>query len=217
MKNWKSIIPYIAPYLIFILIGSASKLFGDHAYLIYPVKTIVTFILLLYWWKIYKEIKFSFSPIACITGIIVFFAWIGLTEHMPFKMFHPPDTGYNPIRNTPAATAFLIFFRLGGAVLVVPLFEELFMRSFVIRLLINPDNFDSVPVGKFTMFSLTGSVILFTLGHNLWEWPAATVTGIIYTMLLYRRGQLFDCVLAHAVTNLCLGIYVLTTGKFGYW
>lgn len=217
MKSWKSIIPYIAPYFIFILIGAMSKFFGNCGYLIYPIKTAATFILLIYWRKTYKEVKFSFSPIACITGIIVFFLWIGLTEHMPFEKFHPPAVGYNPIKDNALLTGFLIFFRFGGPVLIVPLFEELFMRSFIIRLLINFDDFKSVSIGKFTMFSFAGSVILFALGHNSWEWPAAIATGIIYTMLLYRRGQLFDCILAHAVTNLCLGIYVLTTGKFGYW
>jgi membrane protease YdiL (CAAX protease family) len=65
--------------------------------------------------------------------------------------------------------------------------------------------------------SFTLSILIFTAGHKFWEWPAAFGVGIIYTLLLYRRKEIFDCMVAHAVTNLCLGVYVLAEGKWGYW
>jgi hypothetical protein len=217
MKDFRSAFPYLVPFFVFILIGSFACSLKEYAYFLYPAKTVVTAGLLVYWWKRYTEIRLSFSLVALLAGFLVFLLWIGLTEYLPFKTFHPPPGGYNPVKDDPSLTAFLMAFRLGGAVLVVPVFEELFIRSFVIRYLVNSDDFRAVPAGTFTWFSFAGSVIIFCGGHQMWEWPAAFAAGIIYNLILYRRKNLFDCIIAHATTNLLLGIYVLTTGKWGYW
>ena len=50
----------------------------------------------------------------------------------------------------------LIAVRLMGAAVVVPVMEELFWRSFLMRYLINPD-FRAVPMGAFAWFSFLGS------------------------------------------------------------
>lgn len=213
----KPIIPYIVPYLVFILFSYMSPYAEQLGYFIYPVKTVVTATLLFYWAKSYTEIHLSFSIVSVIVGIFAFLLWIGLTEYMPFNYFHPPSEGYNPIKESGALTIFVVIFRLGGAVLVVPVFEELFIRSFAIRFFINTDDFKSVRVGTFTWFSCIASVVIFAAGHKMWEWPAALAVGILYTLLLYRRKEIIDCIIAHAVTNLCLGIYVLSTQKWGYW
>lgn len=217
MKNWKPIIPYIVPYFTFILIGSFAHYFPGCGYFIYIPKTIITAAFVLYWFKTYSEVEFGFSFFAFAAGILGFILWIAFTEYMPFKIFHPPPAEYTPFRINKAVSLLLIFFRIGGSFLIVPVFEELFMRSFIIRWLINSDDFKSVPMGKFTPFSFTGSIILFVLGHRFWEWPGAIATGVLFTLILYRRRKIFDCIIAHATTNLCLGIYVLYTGKFGYW
>ncbi|MDD5644803.1 MAG: CAAX prenyl protease-related protein [bacterium] len=217
MKNWKSIIPYILPYFTFILIGSFTRYFAGHGYFIYVAKTLITAALVIYWFRSYSEIEFDFSFFAVAAGILAFILWIGLSEYMPFKIFHPPPDGHSFPDNAKSISFLLVFFRIGGAFLLVPVFEELFMRSFIIRWLINPEDFKSVPMGKFTWFSFAGSIVLFVLGHRFWEWPAAAATGILFTLLLYRRKRIFDCIIAHAVTNLCLAIYVLVSGKFGYW
>ena len=41
--------------------------------------------------------------------------------------------------------------RMLGLVLIVPFFEELFWRSFVIRWIIDPDHFQDVPIGRVTL------------------------------------------------------------------
>jgi CAAX prenyl protease-like protein len=92
--------------------------------------------------------------------------------------------------------------------------EELFWRSFLLRYLINPD-FKKVPIGTFSLFSFVSTVVLFGLEHH--RWLPGIIAGIIYTLLLYRKKELFDCILSHAITNLVLGIYVIMTHQWRYW
>jgi membrane protease YdiL (CAAX protease family) len=40
---------------------------------------------------------------------------------------------------------------------------------------------------------------------------------MVYAGVLYRSRNLFSPILSHAVTNLLLGIYVLSTAKWGFW
>jgi CAAX prenyl protease-like protein len=99
-------------------------------------------------------------------------------------------------------------------VLVVPLMEELFWRSFLLRYLID-QNFESVPVGSFTWPSFLVTTVLFGLEHHFLV--AGMLAGAIYSLLLYRTRSLAQCVLAHAVTNLALAGYVLYTGNWYFW
>ncbi len=43
------------------------------------------------------------------------------------------------------------------------------------------------------------------------------MAGVAYSLLLYWTKSIYQCILAHAVTNLVLGIYVLQTGYWQFW
>ena len=101
-----------------------------------------------------------------------------------------------------------------GAVIVVPIMEELFWRSFLIRYLVTP-TFTTVRLGTFTPLSGGATVVLFGLEHHLWL--AGMMAGAIYNLLLYKTRRLWPCILAHAITNLLLGIHVLVTGEWHWW
>jgi CAAX prenyl protease-like protein len=92
--------------------------------------------------------------------------------------------------------------------------EELFWRSFLLRYLISP-RFKTVRLGALTPFSFVVTVVLFGLEHDLWL--AGMMAGVAYTLLLNRTGNLWSCVLAHAVTNLALGVHVLMTEEWRWW
>ena len=97
---------------------------------------------------------------------------------------------------------------------IVPVMEELFWRSFLMRYLINQD-FRSVPMGAFTWFSFMGVAILFGLEHH--RVIVGIIAGLLYNLLLIRQKKLKGAILAHGVTNLGLGIYVLLTGSWMFW
>ncbi|MFZ4855856.1 MAG: CAAX prenyl protease-related protein [Desulfuromonadaceae bacterium] len=187
-------------------------------YYLYPIKAVTVGALLFIYRKRYHELSFkdlTTIPVtltSCGIGLLVFILWINM-DWTPGSA--PVPQGFNPTL-LPDGTlqVTMTFFRIAGAVLVVPVMEELFWRSFLIRYIIDK-NFDTVQTGTFTWGSFLFTVVLFGLEHNYIY--AGVMAGIIYNLLLYRTRSLAHCILAHAVTNLALAIYVVATGKWQFW
>jgi hypothetical protein len=178
----------------------------------YPVKTVLVALSLIYFWNVYKqEIRFSFSGLPVISGILVFCIWV-FFEGMYPQIGH---SEFNPYKHASGyGVYFIITFRVIGATLVVPLMEELFWRSFALRFAIKSD-FKSVPLGQFSWFSFIFISILFGLEHE--RWLVGIIAGMVYSGTLYRSKNLFDPILSHTTTNLLLGVYVLSTHQWSFW
>jgi CAAX prenyl protease-like protein len=104
--------------------------------------------------------------------------------------------------------------RLLGLVIVVPVIEELFWRSFLLRWLIDPD-FGRVPIGRVTPVAAVLSSLFFALVHP--EWLPALLTGLLWAALLWKTTSLSASALSHATANLALGLYVIATADWKYW
>lgn len=185
---------------------------------LYPLKTITVGFFLFRYRKSYIELAWSDLAnlkallTAITTGIIVFILWINMT--WSWAVIGTPN-GFDPTVVTEKfIQLMLIFFRLIGAAIIVPIMEELFWRSWLLRYLISSD-FQSVPVGKLTFTSYIIGTIMFGLEHNLWL--AGIMAGSAYALIWYQSKSLVQCIVAHAITNLLLGIYVLQTGRWEFW
>ncbi len=220
----------IAPftlYMVFIAIeGILHTLVGkgllaipeQYLLCLYPFKALSVALILFLFRKSYSEIRIKdlLSPtiflLASLIGVVVFTLWINLDQ--PFATMGTLR-GFDPnLYPSEWMRVFLTASRLAGAALVVPVMEELFWRSFLIRYIISPD-FSKSPIGRFTWPSFLITTVLFGLEHNLFL--AGMLAGIAYNLLLYRTKSLSACILAHGLTNLALGIYVLQTGKWYFW
>jgi uncharacterized protein len=208
-----SFVPYVVPFIVFAGFTYLVPLFHLSPAWIYPVKTIIVAILLaLFWSRIKDQIRFSFDLSAVAGGIAVFILWIGLENLYP-QIGSP--TRFNPHELARGNTVYLIMgFRVLGAALVVPVMEELFWRSFALRFLIDT-TFTRVAPGTFTWFSFVVGSIAFGFEHQ--RWLPGILAGMIYAMLWYRKKNLFAPILAHGITNLLLGIYVISTNAWEYW
>ena len=96
----------------------------------------------------------------------------------------------------------------------MPLAEELAFRGYLTRRLVAAD-FQSIPPGRMTWWSLLLSSVLFGALHG--RWFAGTLAGMAYALAYRRRGELTDAVVAHGVTNGLIAITVLTTGSWSLW
>ena len=46
---------------------------------------------------------------------------------------------------------------------------------------------------------------------------SALITGVLFNLVAIRTRSLSACVLAHALTNALLGLWILRTGQWGFW
>ena len=104
--------------------------------------------------------------------------------------------------------------RMIGLAIIVPIAEELFWRGFLLRWL-EKEDWRSVKIGEFGLQSGAIVVLLFTLAHP--EWLAACVYCSLLNGYFWLKKDLWGCVVAHAVSNGMLGIYVLTTASWQLW
>jgi membrane protease YdiL (CAAX protease family) len=78
------------------------------------------------------------------------------------------------------------------------------------------DNWWEVPFGEVTPLAAVVSTVVPMLMHP-GELLAAAVWFSLVTWLMTRTRNIWDCVAAHAVTNLLLGIYVVTQEQWQLW
>jgi CAAX prenyl protease-like protein len=214
-KSW---MPYVFPFVLFLLLTEPARVFPDMVPYLYVAKTILVAIVLWLWRHKYAD-DFSLgltvgevvTAISC--GLLVLFLWIAPEGY--FYQFEP-GSGFNPYAMTGSQSVAitLIVVRIFGAAVVVPIMEELFWRSFLMRYLIDVD-FRSVAMGAFTWLSFLGTAILFGLEHH--RIVVGIIAGLLYTGLVVYQKKLRGVVLAHGVTNLGLGVYVIATGSWSFW
>ena len=210
--SYRASIPYALPFGIFLLFTGVASYTSISVFWSYPAKTILVGVMLLVFRHKYTEIKLKVSWLAILTGLLVFALWILPEGYYPLL---GRSKDLDPYQLTSRNWRLVWFgFRMTGAVVVVPIMEELFWRSFLLRYLINPD-FKQVRLGAFSWWSFCGTVILFGVEHH--RWLPGILAGIIYTLLLYRKKDISACILSHATKNLVLGIYVLMTQQWKYW
>ncbi|WP_447969547.1 CAAX prenyl protease-related protein [Nitrospira sp. M1] len=220
---WPRILPF-GVYMGFIAFSSMLAMLlpvGDHTQdlelWLYPVKVLVVGGLLVFFWSRFEELKSpmieSWTEGLSIVGIgiLVYVLWVRMDWSWAIQ---GEMTGYNPFEHEQGMAMLLVGFRLFGASIVVPVMEELFWRSFLIRWIID-NRFNVVPLGTFTIGSFAATVVLFGLEHNLWL--AGMMAGALYNALLYRTRRLWPCILAHGLTNFVLGIHVLVTEEWQWW
>ena len=219
---FKRILPF-AVYMGFIFALDLLKplipegvLLDNFTAITYPVQILAVTGILIYYWKSYDELRFDQLKAvhvlgALVTGVVVFVLWINMDwDFATLGSSVPYDPGILPGK---AYYAFLAV-RLAGTALVVPVFEEIFWRSFVVRYIINQD-FSVVKIGAFTWMSFIVSSLLFGSEHYLWL--AGIMAGVCYNLLLYWSRSIYVCIIAHSVTNLLLGLYVIRTGNWQFW
>lgn len=155
-------------------------------------------------------------------GAAVFAVWIApdviwpAWRHLP--LFDNALVGH-PAGNTPPDSRRDVMFlsvRIAISVVVVPVLEELFWRGWLMRWLIDSDDFTRVRLGAFARASFLVTALLFASEHGSF-WDVGLAAGLIYNWWMVRTGNLWDCIVAHATTNGLLAAYVVAAGQWQYW
>jgi len=153
------------------------------------------------------------AALAVSLGALVFLAWVApLPGWMRLPSESPPFLPIEPA--TGALRWDLILLRSAGAVLVVPLMEELFWRSFLMRWIDRRDFLSFAPT-QASLLAIAASSAVFALEHDFWA--PALLAGFLYAGVYRVTGNLWNAVIAHATTNLLLAIWVVFTHSWSYW
>jgi CAAX prenyl protease-like protein len=217
---WLRVIPFAAFMALLALRGALP---ADDAALIdarwvYGLTVAVVGALLALWWRDYGELAAQVWPtarealLAVAVGLVVFALWISLDA--PWMRVGEPTASFVPLDAQGQPMWPLIAVRWVGAALLVPVMEELFWRSFLMRWL-EHGSFESVVPQSVSLRAVVLSTFVFTLAHTLWL--GAVVAGLAYAWLYRRTGKLWVPVIAHAVTNGVLGVWVVMTGNWAFW
>jgi CAAX prenyl protease-like protein len=214
----------VLPFVVFMLLlalrgavpGDGS--WGIDARWIYGLSVFVVGAMLMRWRRDYGELVRQTLPDAgewawsIGVGALVFVLWIHLDA--PWMTLGEPTAAFRALTPDGAIIAPLVALRWIGATLVVPVMEELFWRSFLMRWIQRPA-FETVDPRRVGARALILATFLFVLAHPLWL--AAAIAGAAYALLYMRSGKLWTSVIAHAVTNGALGIWVVWTGQWQFW
>jgi CAAX prenyl protease-like protein len=185
---------------------------------LYGVGAVAVAALLAFFWRDYGELVRQTWPearellLAVAAGLAVFALWIHLDT--PWMSIGRPTADFLPTDAGGTIDWRLVAMRWLGATLVVPVMEELFWRSFLMRWIAHP-LFLGVDPRRVGLKAIVLSTFVFTLAHTLWL--AAAIAGLVYAWLYVRTGRLWVPVIAHAVTNGALGIWVVATGNWQFW
>lgn len=200
----------------------------DYRYypLIYTLKIAITGVVMLGLARDYARLPWRVSPLALLVGAVGVVLWIVITDlRLESKLLGPLGLGkfvasgtraaYNPLvelADRPALAYGFLAIRFLGLALVVPIIEEFFLRGFLMRYLTDQRWWDVA----FSAVSFTA--IAVTTAAAMAMHPAELVAMLVWfslvTWLMLRSGNLTDCVVAHGVTNLLLGIYVVASGSW---
>ena len=159
-------------------------------------------------------------PASIAVGIAVFLIWIapdgliaGWRENL---LFQNAITGHITTSIAPRElTSLMLVLRTMRAALIVPFIEELFWRGWLPRWM-QDSSFNKIPLGQYTRFAFWITALLFAAEHGPF-WEVGLIAGLIYNWWMRRTRSLGDLVLAHAVTNLALSLYVMRTGSWMFW
>lgn len=222
------IVVYAAPYVLFAGLGLLEGSTGSSTW--YPFwYAVKTALVAAAWWHFrarYPKPSSKGVGLGVTVGVLGIVIWVVLSrlalptefvDRLPsWLQSAGTRSAYDPFSelSSPFVVWAFLAVRMTGLVVIVPLMEEVFWRGFVLRYVVD-ENFENVPQGQFTPASFAAVTLLFAATHP--EFLAALAWGALANYLYYRTRNLWACIVAHAVTNLLLGLYIVSTASWHLW
>jgi CAAX prenyl protease-like protein len=234
---------FLLPFVVFMLVGSleptperpGGEMIGlsisySHYPIVYTIKIALTAAAVGFVLPGYRQFPWRISPLAIAVGIMGIVLWVGLCRlDLEHRYLQPllehlglgwiigsgERAAYNPLMQLaeqPVWAWIFLAIRFAGLALIVPIIEEFFLRGFVMRIVMEQQWWE-VPFGRVNRLAVAAGTLVPMLMHPA-ELLAAAVWFSLVTWLMIRTRNIWDCVAAHAITNLLLGIYVVTTGNW---
>ena len=188
---------FIVPFLAFMLSGLVIHTFSQTPEVWYGIQVAAMGVALWVFRKPILALGRDFDLFSCGAGVVVAVGWIATAESAE---------PYSSLAEFSAlAMAAWVFLRVIGTSILVPVVEELFFRGYLFSL-----------IDDGTMLRRGMAILVTTAGFAaLHSRPiAAAIAGVIFAIVLLRRGRVFDAIVAHAVANTLIALAALVAGQW---
>ncbi|MHB0957462.1 MAG: CAAX prenyl protease-related protein [Pirellulaceae bacterium] len=196
---------------------------------VYTIQIGATLLAMLLVRSVYQSVPWRLSFHAILYGVVGGLLWIVLCrwggEAQLWKAIgqaewtayaaRPAFDPWAAFEGSPVALSLFLTLRFVGLVVVVPIVEEFFLRGFLMRFFMTAQWW-TIPLGTVTWAS-AGIVALYGVLSHPAEWIAALLWFSLITLLYARTRSLWDCVVAHAITNGMLGVYIVLSQDWTLW
>ncbi len=190
----------IAPFIVLLASSLLTSAFFTDPEAGYPLRFGLMAVALLLFQKAYRAEIVPLDGLPVIVGAAVAAIWLGAvtsgTSRTVTDILCP--VGYG-------TAALWIALRVAGFVLIVPLIEELFFRGYLLSRL----DFGGVP-GKAAALVLT-SAAFGALHAQIW---LAAGSGLLFGLLVLRKGRVTDAIIAHATANAGIAGWAMVAGDW---
>ena len=208
----------VAPFAVFILFIALQPLVAgllDERWWV-AIRGAVAALLLIAFAGSYIELRIRPTWMECslaiVVGWLVFGAWIAFDSG--WAVLGSSSSGFDPRGADGSLDMPLVALRIFGMAIAVPVMEELFWRSFLMRR-IDARDFLALDPRAVSGLAFGLSCALFASEHTLWF--AGLLAGMAYGALYKRSGNLWLPIVSHATTNGTLAIWILATGNWRLW
>jgi len=201
----------LLPLISLIVISLMTKAINPDFAWLYPVHIVIAAFVLYLFRKPFLIFLTRPSIISIVIGVAVFILWIILIPENSTQSAHfIMELNTAPLW---VSIAWLLF-RVVGATVIVPIAEELAFRGYLQPHLQNW--FDQNYLKSVSVIASLGiTSLLFGYVHS--DILAGSVAGLFFGLAYLQRRRLMDAVMAHAVTNALLALYVIGFGYWSYW
>lgn len=198
---------YVLPLLVFFASSLTVNMFSLSFEFFLPAVTIPVLCVLWYCRSTLLSLPWKLSWLNILAGVAVFAMVLVTSEGSS------ADTSIGrALRHLPMPVAAgSLLFCLVGSVIAIPIAQELAFRGYLARKLVAAD-FESVPFNRFTWMSFLASSILFGITEP--NWLSSILAGMIFALVMYRRGLLTDAIVAHSCSSGLLFLVAAATGKW---
>jgi len=198
---------YLAPLFVLMVASTVTAAFAPHDTALYPVKAAAVAAVLYAYRDVYLRFPWRLSGAAVLAGLAVGAAWIATD---PDPASGATLGAWLARQGAPVTIAWLVTRTIGSAVLV-PIAEELAFRGFLYRWLI-ARKFEDVPFAHVSLIALVVSSVLFGLLHE--RWLAASLSGAMFALVMWRERHICAAIVAHATANAVICAWAIGAGQW---
>lgn len=202
-------LPFLMPFLTILGAAMIARALSSGFEWFYFIRVIAASGAIWYFRRTYKSLDWRFGWMGIGAGALVFAIWmileVGARTAAPVALMQA---------STESRIAWIVL-RVVGAVVLVPIAEELAFRGFLLRRL-ESSEFESVRWRTFSWMPFVVSSVAFGMLHGE-RWLAGTIAGAIFALVQIWRGRIGEAVAAHAVANALVAASVLYAGNWQLW